>query len=189
MNPAAPVMRHRAPGDEASGILRVEGLDHAADVLDLIGRYFSVDRQRQRFLGEPLTDREIALPVAEVLEADLKVQGQGIVDLGSDAVLLEVRLECVALRGHDAKLIIDVARLVGRGNGRNYRDREVGDPLPVERGVALAAFGPGIQVAELDAQYGGLERVEAGIDADPIVVILALAAVDAESGEALAQRR
>jgi hypothetical protein len=38
-------------------------------------------------------------------------------------------------------------------------------------------------VRELDAQDGGLERVEAAVEADLAVVVFGLAAVDAESPE------
>ena len=61
-------------------------------------------------------------------------------------------------------------------------------PSGLEEGLValggLAAAGrPGVEVPELDAEDGGLEGVEPGVDADLVVVILRLHAVDPEPGE------
>ena len=44
-----------------------------------------------------------------------------------------------------------------------------------------------VEVAELDAEHGGLEGVEPGVEADLVVVILRLHAVDAQPGQLSAE--
>ena len=52
--------------------------------------------------------REVAGLVAEVLEAFLLVEGEGVVDFAADIVGFHVCHEGIALVGVDDKLIIDV---------------------------------------------------------------------------------
>jgi hypothetical protein len=48
--------------------------------------------------------------VAEMRKTVLEVHGHGVVDLGADAVLVEVRLEFVTSRAADDALVVDGTR-------------------------------------------------------------------------------
>src|ERR1039458_8603191 len=102
--------------------LRVECLDGPADLLDIFRRKFGVDWHRQ-CLGRGLfAERQVAGVIAQVRKARLQVQGQRIINLGSDAVLLQIRLQGVALPAADGELVVDVTRRERRGLWRNHRN-------------------------------------------------------------------
>src|SRR6476469_5320337 len=102
----------RAPTIEQTRILRVEALHGLAHVLDVVLSQLGVNRQRQRLGGELLADREIPSVVAQERVALLQVEWQRIVDLGADAMILQICLESVTSFTADYELVIDVAGLV-----------------------------------------------------------------------------
>lgn len=79
-----------------SGEEAADGLD---DVDLLLFGQLGVHREGEGLAGGALGLGEVAGPVAEVAEALLEVERDGVVNLGADAVGAEVRDERVAVRG------------------------------------------------------------------------------------------
>src|SRR5439155_20250819 len=70
----------------------IEGSDAAHDFIQLRVRELGIDRQRKDFARGALRLGISAGLVAEMCEARLEVQWQGVVDRAADALLLEARL-------------------------------------------------------------------------------------------------
>ena len=83
-----------------------DALDHP---LGLGVGQFGVNGQGNRLLGRRLAGREIALAMPQVGETLLHVQRHRIVDLVANLLLAEVRLDLVAARHTDHKLVVYVA--------------------------------------------------------------------------------
>ena len=75
--------------------------------------------------------------VSQIRVARLQVQRQRIVDLGSDAHRLQVRLQGIALRAADHELVVDMARLILGRIGRRSPER-LGQ---VQRGIGRHSAG------------------------------------------------
>src|ERR1039458_7648692 len=103
--------------------LRIECLDGPADLLDIFRWKLGVDRHGQRLSRNLFAQRQVTGTIAQVRKARLQVQGQRIVDLGSDAVLLQIRLQGVPLPAADGELVVDVTRRERRGLWRNQIGR------------------------------------------------------------------
>src|SRR5262249_50979359 len=101
------------------------------------------------------------------------MQRNGIVDHRADPGRAEVRAEPVAVARPDDVLMKDVPLAGGRGRDQ----RRVAPPGEPRRGEELAvpardlpAGGvPGVELAELHAQHGRLERVETGAETERLV--------------------
>ena len=63
-----------------------------------------------------------------------------------------------------------------------------GKGVVVPGGVQLPLFRPAVEVAQLDLQHRGLDRVQAEVAADHLVVVLGLGAVIAQATEAVVER-
>ena len=113
------------------------------------------------------------------------MQRQRVVDRAADPLGLEVRLQLVPPRHPDRVLVEDV--LVGRVDGRRAHVGVSGERL----GVAARALGPGaapsLEMRQLGQQHRGLERVEAAVVADLVVMILPGAAMQPEPAQPLGQ--
>src|SRR5207244_918317 len=83
-----------------------DGVDHGRL---LSSGQLAEDWQREAGIGGALRVRKIAAAVAEVCEAALEVERDGIVDFVSDAALVEMPLQRVAIGRLDDELIVDVA--------------------------------------------------------------------------------
>ena len=159
---------------------------------------FGVDGEGEDFLGGSFGDGEVAGLVAEVGEGLLLVEGEGVVDLGADAVGGEVGAEVVAARGADDVLVEDMG---GAGVGPG-EDHAVGDgggvgggghggdacgeeELVVAGGELAAALVPGGEVLEFHFKDGGLQGVEAGVPAELVMEVAAAHAVGAQHAAAL----
>ncbi len=112
------------------------------------------------------------------------MQRHGVVDLTADLPGSQVLDELIAARHPDDVLVEDgfaVLADLGRLNdGTLELFRVVG-------GVLAAGLGPGVQVRQLDQQGGGLDRVQAEVAADVLVIVLGLAAVISHHAKAMGQ--
>ncbi len=129
---------------------------------------------------------EVSGFVAEVGEAGLQVERQGVVDFAADVVVGEVLAEVVAAGGADDVLVEDVS---GAGVGVGEDDAVGGgsagevcglEELVVAGGEGASFFVPTGEMAEFYLEDGGLEGVEAGVPADLVVEVAAAHAVGAE---------
>ena len=73
----------------------------------------------------------------------------------------------------------------GKGN-------QVGEPMGLEEGeISCRGFasleGPGLEIAELDAKDGGLDGIESRVEADLVVMVLGLHAMDPQPSQGSAQ--
>src|SRR5207245_7016035 len=100
-----------------------EVLDRLDDVGLLVFGELGVDGQRQRLLGRALRVRERARPIAEALVADLEMQGQWVVDLGADSLLLQEGPQLIPPLDPDDVLVVDVA-VPGGDRGQGYATQE-----------------------------------------------------------------
>ena len=121
--------------------------------------------------------------VAEALEALLQVERNRVVDLRADFLFREMRTQGVAAAvGHAHDVLIPHVSAARR----DQRQREDaiepghGEQLAVTARVRLATSGPIVEMAELDVEHGGLQRVEPAVDADDLVMIARLHAVSAQ---------
>ena len=96
----------------------------------------------------------------ELRVAFLTVGRNGVVDDGLHAVVGEILLQLVAALGADREDVEHVG--VGIGNAGEY-DCGVDDAVDIHAGYLLAAGVVGVEVAELHAEHGGLDLVEAGV--------------------------
>ncbi len=113
----------------------------------------------------------------------------GVVDLSTDAGGLEVRLQRVALWCSNHELVVDVAAVTpidGQDNPGRIATQGVDDQVglteqaAIDIGVALARSGPVIKVAQLDAQYGGLDGIQAEVATYDLVIVLGPGTVAAQ---------
>src|SRR5688500_18450966 len=107
----------------------------------------------------------------------------GVVDLGPDAAFLEELLQRISLTRTDNELVVDVPAVRGlwrqhhapgpsqlsRRHLRRQRQPSLREELTVQLCVALLASRPAIKVLELDAQHGGLQRVQPEVPAHYLV--------------------
>ena len=115
-----------------------------------------------------------------------QVRRDRVVDDRVDAGLREPRLQRVAPRmAHDEQV---PHRLGPVGHRRQREPVDAGEPLEVARGHRAPALVPLVQAPQLDAQEGGLQRVQAAVEPRQIVVVLHLRAVVAQHADALGQR-
>jgi hypothetical protein len=130
-----------------------------ADFLDDVNflglREFRIDRDGQHVSGRLFRDGKDSFLVAEVLEAFLEVEREGIIDLRSDGAIFQMRLKIVPVFDPERVLIKDMVIPVApvpvdRGGGPDH-------PFPVKPGfmefliiivgVFLPLSGPGVQIS------------------------------------------
>lgn len=151
-----------------AGELLEEAADGLDDVVLLVFSQFGEHRQRECFAGGAFGFGEVAFLVAEVAEAVLQVERDGIMNFGADAVLCEVRGERVALAVGDADdvLVEDVHGAGADVKGRDeFGESGLSEQTRVEGGAFAARLRPAVEVRELDAQERGLDGVEAAVEA------------------------
>src|ERR1044071_1756208 len=168
-----------------------ESSERLDDVLLLRARQLRIHRERERGARGALGLGEVALAVSEVGEAGLQVERDGVIDLRADAVSLEVFEQRVAALFGDADdvLVEDVARARQHVRRRDYAcEPGFADEARVDFGPLASRVRPTVEVREFDAEHGGLEGVEAAVEADLVVVVLGRAAVDAEAAQPLGRR-
>ena len=118
-----------------------------------------------------------------MLEALLKVQRDRVVDAPADALGFQVLAQRVAALRADRVLVEDVAAprsANGEFDVLTADEPGVAEQAVVDGGVADAGGGPGIEMRELHAQDRGLQRVEAAVPADRLVLVAFALAVDAQ---------
>ena len=118
--------------------------------------------------------------VVELRIAFLAVGRNRIVDDGLHAVVGEILLQLVAALGADREDVEHVG--VGIGNAGEY-DCGVDDAVDIHAGYLLAAGVVGVEVAELHAEHGGLDLVEAGVAAYVAEDVFARGAVVGEGAD------
>ena len=131
---------------------------------------------RARFSADGLLGlgQRACLP-AEVAQRRLQVERRDVVRGVADPGRRERLAEAVALGRADDVHVVDVAGLVGR------QLAELAEPeLLVARGGLAARGVPAVDLAEEEAQHGGLQLVEARVVADRLEVLLVARAVEAQ---------
>ena len=140
-------------------------------VLDLCGGQFGVHGEGEYFSGELFGDGEVALAVAEVAIGGLQVQRAGVIDHGGNAGGGQLAAQGVAvLRSHaEGVLMVCVGSI--RSLGRRDDAGAVGQCLVVETGGVPAGGDVLVEMAQLHAEHGRLQRIKAGVDAHVVVVV------------------
>src|SRR5947207_379873 len=141
--------------------------DRVRHVLHFLLGEFRVHGERKNagrgLLGErQRVDARLAAPG----EPLLLVNGDRVVGQGRDAPRGEIVLQAVAVVRLDDVQVVDVP-VAGRGVGQ--RQGQISQEPVVFAGQALPEPGPFVHPLQLDAQYGGVEVVQAAIVADAVV--------------------
>ncbi len=95
------------------------------------------------------------------------MQWHGIVNLGSNSILLEMCNQFVALRRPNDELIVNMTP--ARTLNRQLRTSNM---FTIQRRIALTPFRPSIQIFQLHSQYRRLNRIQTKIAPKNLVVIL-----------------
>ena len=95
--------------------------------------------------------------------------------------------EGIAIIAANYILIEDVARLQHFRRCHKASQAAPGEQACVVDGGLLTGAGPSIEQRQFDPQDGGMNRVEAEVAADHMVIILRLGAVDAQDAHLLGQ--
>jgi hypothetical protein len=161
----------------------VELPDALPGVGDLFVGELRVHRQRQDLAHALVGDREVRRPVPEIPVGRHEGQGHRVMDAREDALGLEEGGQVVAPRDPDDVEVEDVERVRPELGAFHLFDA-VQDGVVLE-GVAVARFVPVVDMVELDLEDGGLDAVEAAVDAlDLVDVLLQGAVVGEEAGPA-----
>lgn len=115
------------------------------------------------------------------------MEGHGVVDLGSDAGFLQIFPQLVAARAAEGVLMKDMTSVGMNQRGDEVRDGGLREEPLIPRGIGAAGLGPLLQIFELDAEDDGLEGIDAAVDADDVMVVTGLHAVDAEDAQFVGQ--
>src|ERR1017187_1382338 len=94
--------------------LFIESANLRANVVDILFLKRGVNRQGKYFSRGLLALREIAGAIPEIAEAFLHVKRERVINIGAHAILLEMRLQPIALRSTNHELIVNMPRLVRR---------------------------------------------------------------------------
>ena len=144
-------------------------------MLGLFGCQFRINRQRQHFGAESLSDGEIAFFIAEGCEAVLQVERFGIEYRRADTVVCKKFLQVVSVGGGNCVLVVDADIALPDFRRRNGR---ICQYLIVYGGVLPSLVVPIIEILELYIEYGGLNTVEAEVTAyDPVEICRVLTVV------------
>src|SRR5271165_152249 len=160
--------------------------DRAHNVTLLGVGQLRVNGQGDGFASSRLGVGKVAGFIPQRGEADLQVERDRVVDLGTDLPRSEVVPERVTEEGRnpDDELVVDVEIALPLDRQADHflqtmRSKQV----TVAVGNIPAQAGPGIEVSQLDSEHGCLKRVEPRIETDLVVMVLGLHAVDAKSGD------
>ena len=160
-------------GSGVSGCILGVRIDEMADRADderlLLGRQLGIDRQCEGFAGGRLGDGKIARLVAQGSETRLKVERYRVVDFGADLAGGQKISERVAEGGGNAddELVVDVIITFSLARQADQvGEAEVVEELLVASGGLAAIVRPRFEVAQLDAEDGGLEGVEPRVETD-----------------------
>src|SRR5690606_24804424 len=127
-----------------------EGAHRRHYVLLLLLAQLGEDRQREDLARRLLGMREVALTIAEVSEALLQMERDGIVDGAPHAPLAQEGAQLIAPAvEHTDRVLVD-DRLVLRPHGGGADAVQVTKGLVVEARVAAATLAPLLQVRQLD---------------------------------------
>ncbi len=150
------------------------------DSLELFFTQFREHRQRQDFASSPLRMGEVAGFVAQVSISLLQVNRDRIVDASLNSLVPECSLQKVTFRVAHGVDMVDMASV---RHGCWRFNPGVFEELVVPGCVSPPGFGPGVQMAELDAQDGPLEALHAIVEALQFVVVFLRGAPVAEHAE------
>ena len=139
------------------------------DSLELFFTQFREHRQRQDFASSPLRMGEVAGFVAQVSISLLQVNRDRVVDARLNPLISERRLQIVSPRVAHG---IDMVDRPSVGHRCRRFDQAVLEELVVAGRVSATGLGPGLQMAELDAQDDSLEALHPVVEALQLVVIL-----------------
>src|SRR5882724_2414516 len=117
------------------------------------------------------------------------MQRDGIIDFRADARLRQKSTQGISIGDADDVLVVDMPHAWHRLRQSDC-PREPG-PIKgriVESGVPPARGAPRIEMRQFYVQNGGLNLIESEVAADERVMILRLAAVNAQNREPLGQR-
>ncbi len=127
------------------------------------------DWQRENAASQSLGNRQVALGVTQIPPSGLHVDWCGIVNACQDATLAQALPHMIAV------IDLDYEEMVNRACLRRVLGREVqgktGEPFPVLLRSPTPMVVLGVEHAELQAQDGGLEVVEALRSAHVVVTI------------------
>ena len=142
--------------------------------------------QAEHFFCHRFGNRKVALLVAQRCVGLLPVRRNRVMNQRADAGIGQRLLQRVALR---VPHHVQVPHRLGPFGHLRQGQAAAGQALLVARGDGAAAFVPLVQMRQLDAQDGGLQRVEPAVVALHLVDVLHPRAVVAQHAEAVGQLR
>src|SRR2546428_2975158 len=153
-------------------------LDYVDDISTLLNAQLGIYRQGKEFVGSLLRNLERSAAIAETAVSLLKMHRNGIVNAASDAGLVQMREERVALRDANG---IDVVNMFSpfcfdRSDDR----RKLPEGIVVRYGVLTTERIPPVQLPQLHLEHSSLDSIHATIPADHLVVIFSRLAVIAK---------
>ena len=160
--------------------------DGRGDILLLLNCEIREDWNGKCFIRSFFRFWEVAFLMAEILEAGLEMERDGIIDVAADVGLFQGVPNFLAFAVMDADdvLVEDVAG--GPCGGLRKGDAfDAIKQIVVVESVQLAFRRPFVKMREFDVEDDGLQRVHAEVAADEMVVVFGLGTVVAENFQAM----
>ena len=144
-----------------------------------------INRKREYFPAGVFRFGKISLGVFQVFECFLQVQRNRVIDFRGDSLGAKFFAKSVAVLYPDCKLIVDMGE-VGGLFGADYFSGQMKffEKAAVTCRVSAAGLVPIVQVAKFDAEDGGLQGVEATVQAEDFVDVSVAGSVKMEELEA-----
>lgn len=111
------------------------------------------------------------------------MERDGVIEFAADSGPDQVFAQFIPARASDRVLVEDVTAVGVHVRRLDLIDSGLGKEGVIAGGICDSPVDPLIEVFEFDAEDGGLECIEARVDADDLVVVLGLHAVDAEDAK------
>src|SRR5262249_33590280 len=163
--------------------------DRVHDRLLLFDGQLGVDRNRQALGRCPFGNGEIAAAVAKVRKTGLQMKRHRIVDLISDLLSIEMRLEAVAAAHSDDELMENVPAPRRLHRQRHAIEQsDLSEQPRISLSVHPPRFRPRGKVWRFHAKNGGLDGVHPEIGANDLVEVLRLHPMISEERGFMSQR-
>src|SRR5580692_2183861 len=126
-------------------------------------------------MGASLRALERAWAQAEFGVGRLQMNRDGIVNAGGNAALAQCGLHALSILNLYNVEVVDVALVV---QVQRRFDADFAKKPVVRRGMTAASIVPSIEVAKLNVEYGGLQRIQpAVVTLDDVFVLFCLAQI------------
>src|SRR5262245_3967755 len=102
-----------------------------------------------------------------------------VVHFGFDPALAQKGLQVISSGAPDYELIVNMPRSMRR-NVDLFEEFQPREFCPVKLRMTPPSFGPQRQISKLYPQHRGLQRIETKVAADELMIVLGLAAMNAQ---------